>query len=513
MPEPSSAFTLLDWGVLILYLVLTTYIGVRLGRGQKDAKDYFVAGGEIPWWAVLFSIVATETSALTFISIPGLAYLGDFTFLQIAAGYLIGRVVVAYTLLPRYFEGELVTAYALLEQRFGLATRRFASVTFMVTRAFGDSVRLFATSIPVALILGGMVPEGWAGPASILVLSVFTLYYTYHGGIRAVVWTDVIQTGVYLVGGIGALFLIGGGVDGGWGRILGDADVAGKLRLFDFSLGFDRPHTLVAGLLGGAFLAMASHGADQIIVQRLLTANSLRDARRALIGSGVAVILQFTLFLFIGLGLWAFYEARVFPAPDKIFPTFIIEGMPPGMTGIVIAAILAAAMSTVSGSLNALAAATLHDLYAPFRGLPTGAAGLKLSRLFTLLWAVVLVGAALLYRAEGTPVVVIALSIASFTYGGLLGGFFLAMLWPRAIQRDAILGMGVGIFSMSIVVFAARIGTAIPALVAPLAPVTGIAWPWFVLIGTSVTLTVGILSSFTHAAPGASSTTALNGTP
>jgi SSS family solute:Na+ symporter len=497
----SSAFTALDWIVLVLYLVVTSAIGVWLGRGQKNAKDYFVAGGSIPWWAVLFSIVATETSALTFISIPGLAYLGDFTFLQVACGYLLGRIVVAYTLLPRYFEGNLVTAYALLEKRFGLGTRRFASVTFMVTRAFGDSVRLFATSIPVALILTGVLPAEWAAPGSILVLSVFTLYYTYHGGIRAVVWTDVIQTGVYLAGGVGALFLIANGVEGGWSRILTDAAAQDKLRFFDFSLGLGKPHTLIAGLLGGAFLAMASHGADQIIVQRLLTANSLGDARKALIGSGIAVIAQFTLFLFIGLGLWAYYEARVFPAPDRIFPTFIIEGMPPGMTGIVIAAILAAAMSTVSGSLNALAAATLHDLYTPLRGAPSDTEALRLSRLFTLIWGVMLVGAALLYKAEGTPVVVIALSIASFTYGGLLGGFFLAMLWPRAIQRDAILGMSVGIFVMSIVVFAGRLGTAFPALAPLLAPVTGIAWPWFVLIGTTVTLSTGILSSFTHAAP------------
>jgi Na+/proline symporter len=240
-------------------------------------------------------------------------------------------------------------------------------------------------------------------------------------------------------------------------------------------------------------------------VQRLQASGKLRDARRALIGSGVVVIAQFTLFLFIGLGLWAFYQARAFPAPDKIFPTFIIEEMPPGMTGIVIAAILAAAMSTVSGSLNALAAASLHDLYIPIRGTPSPSEGLRLSRVFTLIWACVLIGGALMYKAEGTPVVVIALSIASFTYGGLLGGFFLAMLWPRAIQRDAILGMGVGIFTMSIVVFAGRLSAAIPALAGPLAPLTGIAWPWFVLIGTSVTLTVGILSSFTHAAPRAAS--------
>jgi SSS family transporter len=489
MADTAQAFTRLDWVVLAAYLVGTTLLGVWLGRGQKDARDYFVADGAIPWWAVLFSIVATETSALTFISVPGLAYLGDFTFLQVAAGYLIGRVVVAYTLLPRYVEGELVTAYALLERRFGLATRRFASVTFMVTRAFGDSVRLFATSIPVALILSGVLPAAWAAPAAILVLGAFTLVYTYHGGMRAVVWTDVLQTFVYLGGGVAALALIGAGVDGGWSRILADAGAAGKLRVFDLSLGFDRPHTLAAGLLGGAFLAMASHGADQIIVQRLLTASSLRDARRALIGSGLAVIAQFALFLLIGIGLWAYFGTRTFASPDRIFPTFIIEGMPAGVTGIVIAAILAAAMSTVSGSLNALAAATLHDLYVPFRGAPTGAASLRLSRLFTLGWAVVLIGGALLYRVEGTPVVVIALSIASFTYGGLLGGFFLALLWPRARQRDAVLGMAVGILVMIVVVRS-----------------SGIAWPWFVLIGTSVTLAAGVLSSLTRAASPRAST-------
>ncbi len=501
MTPSANAFTAIDWAVLLLYLAGTTALGVWLGRGQKDARDYFVAGGRIPWWAVLFSIVATETSALTFISIPGLAYLGDLSFLQIATGYLLGRIVVAYTLLPRYVGGELVTAYALLEQRFGGLTRRFASVTFMVTRAFGDSVRVFATAIPVALILGPVVPAAYATPAAILALGATTLLYTYHGGMRAVVWTDVIQTFVYIGGGLGAVYLIGAGVDGGWTAILDRAGEAGKLRIFDPYLGMDRPHTILAGLLGGAFLSMASHGADQIIVQRLLTSGSLPEARRALIGSGVAVIAQFALFLLIGIGLWAFYDAQAFSAPDRIFPTFIIQEMPPVMTGIVIAAILAAAMSTVSGSLNSLAAATTHDLWVPFRGgVADGPRLLKVSKIFTLCWAAVLIGGALLYSAEGTPVVVIALSIASFTYGGLLGGFFLAMLWPRARQRDAITGMAVGIAVMSVVVFAGRLAAAFPALAGPLSPVVGIAWPWFVLIGTTITMTVGILSSFTHAA-------------
>lgn len=496
----SRQFTLLDLVVLVAYMGITVWLGIWLGRGQKSARDYFVADRAIPWWAILFSVVATETSALTFISIPGLAYLGDFTFLQVACGYLAGRLVVSAVLLPRYMQGELVTAYALLERRFGIATRRLASITFMVTRALGDSVRVFATAIPIGLIMGPVLPPHLVGPVSILILGAFTLLYTYHGGMRAVVWTDVLQTGVYLLGGVAALWLLGQGVEGGWSAILARAGEAGKLRVVDTALVIDRPHTLWAGLLGGAFLAMASHGADQLIVQRLLAANSLRDARRSLIGSGIAVIIQFAMFLFIGIGLWAFYEARQFPKPDEIFPTFIIEVMPPGMTGLVVAAILAAAMSTVSGSINSLAAATTHDIYLPLTGRSADDPGvLRVGKRFTLGWAVILVGGALLYKAQGTPVVVIALSIASFTYGGLLGGFFLGIWWPRAQQRDAITGMSVGIACMAIVVFAKQLGAAYPSLASSLGPFARIAWPWYVLIGTSITVLVGMISSLTHA--------------
>lgn len=498
----SGGFTTLDFLVLVIYMVSTTVLGMWLGRGQKSARDYFVADRNIPWWAILFSVVATETSALTFISIPGLAYATDLSFLQIALGYLVGRVVIAYTLLPRYFQGELVTAYALLERRFGLATRRFASVVFMATRAFGDSVRVFATAIPLALIVGPMFPTAPVMPLSILILGAFTLVYTYHGGMRAVVWTDVMQTGVYVLGGVAALYLLGAGVQGGWSGILDGAAAAGKLRIIDSYTGLDRPHTIWAGLIGGAFLSMASHGADQLIVQRLLAAHRLADARRALIGSGLAVILQFALFLVIGIGLWAFYGGQQFATPDEIFPRFIVEVMPAGLTGLVIAAILAAAMSTVSGSLNSLAAATVHDIYLPLTGRAGSDPGLlRVSRIFTLAWAVVLIGGAMLYRAQGTPVVTVALSIASFTYGGLLGGFFLGMLWRRALQRDAILGMATGILCMTFVVFARQLSAWIPSLGDILAPLATIAWPWYVLIGTSITLTVGICSSFTHGMP------------
>jgi len=495
----NGSFTALDFLVLVVYMLSTTALGIWLGRGQKSARDYFVADQEIPWWAILFSVVATETSALTFISIPGLAYATDLSFLQIALGYLLGRIVIAYTLLPRYYQGELVTAYALLERRFGTGTRRFASVVFMATRAFGDSVRVFATAIPLALIVGPMFPSAPVMPLSIIILGLFTLVYTYHGGMRAVVWTDVMQTGVYILGGLAALYLLGQGVSGGWSGIMDSAASAGKLRIFDSYTGLDRPHTIWAGLLGGAFLSMASHGADQLIVQRLLAAQRLADARKALIGSGVAVILQFALFLVIGVGLWAFYEGQPFATPDEIFPRFIVEVMPSGLTGLVIAAILAAAMSTVSGSLNSLAAATVHDIYLPLvGGRVSEATLLKVSKTFTLVWAVVLIGGAMLYRAEGTPVVTVALSIASFTYGGLLGGFFLGMLWARATQRDAILGMAIGILCMTFVVFARPLATLIPSMASILEPLATIAWPWYVLIGTSITLVAGIASSFTH---------------
>lgn len=498
----TGQFTLLDVVVLLVYMGLSTALGMWLGRGQKSARDYFVADQAIPWWAILFSVVATETSAITFISIPGLAYLGDFTFLQVATGYLLGRIVVSQVLLPRYFQGELVTAYSLLERRFGVATRRLASITFMVTRAFGDSVRVFATAIPIGLIIGPVLPPHLVAPVSILLLGAFTLLYTYHGGMRAVVWTDVLQTGVYLLGGVAALWLLGRGVTGGWSAILDQAGAAGKLRFLDTTLAIDRPHTVWAGFLGGAFLAMASHGADQLIVQRLLASANLRDARRALIGSGIAVIIQFAIFLFIGIGLWALYEGRTFARPDEIFPTFIIEVMPPGMTGLVVAAILAAAMSTVSGSLNSLAAATTHDIYLPLSGRSAeDPAVLRVGKLFTLGWAVILIGGALLYKAQGTPVVVVALSIASFTYGGLLGGFYLGLLWPRAIQRDAIIGIAVGVACMTFVVFARQIATAYPSLASALGPFARIAWPWYVLIGTSITVLVGMLSSLTHPAP------------
>ncbi|HEU4879616.1 MAG TPA: sodium:solute symporter [Gemmatimonadaceae bacterium] len=492
-------FTALDFFVLVLYLSGTTALGLWIGRKQKNSNDYFIAERSIPWWAVMFSIVASETSALTFISIPGLAYIGNLGFLQVVTGYIIGRVVVAFVLLPRYYKGELVTAYALLEKRFGLATRRFTSIVFMVTRGVADSVRVFATAIPVALILEGTVRPEYAKPLAILILGALTIIYTYKGGMKAVVWTELLQASVYVLGGISAIVLLGKSVPGGWGHIIDVAQTADKLKAIDVYTGLDRPHTVFAGLLGGAFLSMASHGADQLIVQRLLTARSLRDAQKAIIGSGFVVFAQFTLFLFVGIGLFVLFGGKTFPAPDAIFPAFILQYMPPGLVGLILAAILAATMSTHSGAINSLAAATTHDIYLPLsKRSVDDPQTLRFGKLSALVWGVALTGGALLYREQGTPVVVIALSIASFTYGALLGGFFLGILWRRAIQRDAILGMAVAIIVMSFIVFAKQLLPVLPSMTGVLTQFSKIAWPWYVLIGTTITMIVGMTSSLTH---------------
>ena len=504
-----TRFTTLDVVVLVAYLAGTTALGLYVGRRQRDAKDYFVADGAIPWWAVMFSIVASETSALTFISIPGLAYgaksgAGDLGFLEVVAGYIIGRFVVAGVLLPRYFAGNLVTAYALLETRFGLTTRRFTSIVFMVTRALADSVRVFATAIPVALIIGpSMTNQAYVMPTAVLILGLLTVLYTYKGGMKAVVWTELLQAGIYISGAVAAILILGHLVPGGWSSIWSTAGAAGKTRVLDFTFTLSKPHTVWAGLIGGAFLAMASHGTDQLIVQRLMSSRSLRDAQKAIVGSGFVVFVQFFLFLTIGLGLWVFYHARPFPTTDLIFPTFILEQMPPGLVGLIVAAIVAATMSTHSGAINSLAGATTHDIYLPItKRSVNDPQTLKMGRRFALGWGMVLTLGALLFPQDTkTPVVVVALGIASFTSGGLLGGFFLGIYWRRAIQRDALLGMSVAIATMAFIVFAKPIAATYPSLSSALAPFSNIAWPWYVLIGTTITLLVGIISSFTHSMP------------
>lgn len=466
----------LDVVVLVAYLLGVTAWGAWLGRGQRGAADYFLGSRNLPWWAVMLSVVATETSTLTFLSIPGVAYLGTLTFLQLTVGYLVGRMVVAAVLLPAYSRGELTTAYQLLEGRFGTGTRRFTSGIFMVTRLLADSVRLFATAIPLALL------TGWPYTASIAVIGALTLVYTYFGGIKAVVWVDAVQMGLYLLGAVAAGVALQGLVPGGWEAILARAGDAGKLQVLDFSLDPAVAYTFWAGLVGGAFLSMASHGTDQLIVQRLLTCRDLPSARKALVGSGFAVIVQFLIFLLLGLGLWAFYGGQAFERSDEIFARFIVDELPVGLTGLLIAGVLAAAMSSLSSSINSLASASAYDFWGPLTGHGSDEVRLlRAGRAFTLLWAGLLVGGAWIFLAlgEGTAAVEVALGIASLVYGGLLGAFALGTWSARADAASVRLGMALGIGGVTALWLFAR---------------AAVAWPWYVLLGSTVTVLVGHLA-------------------
>ena len=486
----NPAFTVLDAVVLMAYLVGVVGMGLWFGGRGRSANAYFLAGRAVPWWAICFSVVATETSALTFISVPGTAYTSDFWFLQLAFGYLIGRIAIAAFLLPRYFRGELDTAYQLLENRFGLHTRRYASVIFMVTRAFADSVRIFAAALPIKVLTG--LPY-WE---SILITGAVTVLYTYYGGLRAVIWVDVVQMLLYIFGGLVTLWILIRLVPAGWSGIMAYAADGDKLRVIHLEGGVASARWLFTGLIGGAFLSMASHGVDHMIVQRLLAAPSLKAARLAIVGSGVIVILQFVLFLLVGAGLYAYYQGRPFAVPDEIFPTFIVEGLPPGISGLIIAGILAAMMSTVASSLNSLASASTHDLYAPLAGRVGDQDHLfKVGRRFTLVWAAILIGGAMLFQLvqQGTPVVVIALQIASFTYGGLLGGFLLGLVNSRARQRDAIIGMTAAIAIMAMLWALKQFGAL--AEMGTIGRLLSFDALWFSLVGSVITVLVGSASA------------------
>lgn len=476
----------IDLVVIAVYLLASAWLGLRLSGRQRDVKDYFIGRRQLPWWAVCMSVVATETSALTVISVPGVAYLGNVTFLQVAVGYLIGRVAVAFLLLPRYYRGEMTTAYAYLGLRFGRGMQSTASVTFLFTRLLADGVRLFAAAIPMKIILDSLGLDV-SYFAIVAIMGVVTILYTFVGGIKAVVWVDVLQMGVYIVGGVVALVVIATSLDVNFLTVAADA---GKTQFLDFTSNpVSAPYATVTAVLGGALLSTASHGADQIIVQRLLGCRSLRDAQKAVIVSGVVVFLQFALFLTVGLALYSYFETATVAqlglnSSDELFPVFIVEGLPAGMAGLLLAGIMAAAMSTLSSSLSALSSSTMADLYEQFaRRKLDNTRALRLSRLFTLGWGLVFIGVAALFTGTDNPVVELGLSVASLTYGGLLGAFFLGLWVRRARQLDAAVAFCVAVATMSwLFLFQ-------PGL---------IGFTWYTAIGTGIVLGLGYLLSRRH---------------
>jgi SSS family transporter len=464
----------LDLVIVAAYLVGITLFGIRFRRGQHGIRDYFLGGRTAPWWALALSIVATETSTLTIIGTPALAFAGNLEFLQLVFGYLIGRVVITLTFIPHYFRGEFYTAYQLIEKRFGTRMKSVAASIFLVTRALGEGVRVAAIALVVSVVFGT------AERPAVLVVVALTLLYTFEGGMKAVIWTDVAQLVIYLSGSVVAFVLLLHKIPGGWAEVAQVAAAAGgKLRVFDFTFSLTQKYTFWSGLLGGTFLTMASHGTDQTIVQRLLAARSERESKAALLSSGVIILVQFTLFLLIGVMLYVYQQHVTLLAPgeraDRVFPTFVVREMPPGLAGLVIAAIFAVAMSNASGSLNSLAASSVVDFHR-LRGKATDDAQfLRLSRRMTLVWGLVLLAFGMV---KWGPVLEAGLTVISLPFGCLLGLFLLGTLNRRATAFGALVGMIAGLSAVLAVFF-----------------FTQVAFTWYVLVGTAATYAVGALIS------------------
>ncbi|MFO0960378.1 MAG: sodium:solute symporter [Isosphaeraceae bacterium] len=475
----------LDLAVILAYLAACTALGAGIGARSSGVRDYFLGERNVPAWAVMISIVATETSAVTFLSIPGKGFSGDLTFLQLAMGYILARFVIAIFFLPLYFRGEVETAYQVLQNRFGSATRRAASVLFLVTRTLASGLRLFlAAAVLVELfrrIQGRSAAEGWELPAAIAVIGFLTLIYTYLGGLKAVIWIDVVQFAIYIGAGLVALFVLGREVPGGWSSIVDQAQAAGKLRIFDFDNSLFKVQTFWAGVIGAMVLDTGSHGVEHLMVQRYLSARSQGQAAAALIASGFVVFAQFALFLMIGVGIWALYQAFPPDSPplkDQEFASFIVRYLPHGILGLVIAAILSVTMSTVSGALTATASSSVSDLYRPLFPDKDDRHLMRVSRVMTAFWGLAQVGVALAAISLQGRVIDNALAIAGFVTGILLGLFLLGMVSKKAGQAAAFVGMACGLVAVALVAFWAQV-----------------AYPWYALVGATTVVSVGLLVS------------------
>ena len=453
----------IDLVIIFGYLVGIVLFGAWFARKQKTTSDYFLGDRSVPWWAVAASIVATETSTITFISVPGIAFSrgGNFQFLQLVFGYLLGRIVIALLFIPSYFRGELMTVYQLLDRRFGGKIKVLAASLFVVMRNIADGIRLLLTAIVLAAVYTSFQPTANAEMiivASVVLIGVAMIVFTYFGGMEAVIWVEVIQLGIYIVGALAAAVILTTSIDGGLGAAVTTAMQYGKFSLFDFSFDFTRTFTFWAGLIGGCFLTMSTHGTDQYLVQRYLCTDRPKRAAAALLTSGAIVLGQFIGFLFIGVLLFAFYHpysdpgystaataAFPFTGGDRVFPDFITRYLPPGLSGLVVAAIFAAAMSS---SLNAIAATAMNDLYKPLRPSRSDQHYLKVSHLLTLLWGVVQIAVALVLRNKNRSALDLALSIASLINGPILGVFLVGVFLKRVSQPPALIGMVVSIATM-----------------------------------------------------------------
>ena len=462
---------LLDLTIIVAYLAAVVAAGFWFGRRQQTTSQYFTAGHSVPWWAIAASIVATETSTITFISVPGIAWAtgGDFRFLQLVIGYLLARVIIASLFMPCYFRGDLVTVYALLRTRFGNGVKALAASLFVVMRTIADGVRLLLTAYVLAAVFRSIGVSGVGVTAAIIGLGLVMIVFTLTGGIEAIVWIEVAQLVIYVGGAIAAAAVLIQNV--GLDEAIAAGSAADKFRLFDFSFDLTRNFTFWSGLIGGTFLTLSTHGTDQYLVQRYLCTDRPRSASKALLASGVVVLLQFAGFLFIGVLLFAFYgSAAPVTASDQVFPHFIANHLPVGLSGLVVAAILAAALSS---SLNSIAATVIADLYRPFVLRHSDRRDLLLSRVITVIAGIAQIVVGLLLQHQQRSALSTALSVAALINGPVLGVFFLAFM-KRAGSTAALVGMSAGLASVAWVAFA-----------------TPVAWPWYTMIGSLTTVAFG----------------------
>ncbi|MEI7933724.1 MAG: sodium:solute symporter [Chlorobiaceae bacterium] len=449
----------IDLAIIILFLLGNTLFGLWHGKSNKSSNDYFLGNHNLPWIVSMLSIVASETSVLTFVSVPGLAYRGDWSFLQLAMGYIIGRILVSAILLPMYFKHGVSSIYEIIGIRFGTGMQKVAALVFLVTRTLGDAIRFLAAGVVVQVV------TGWSLPLSVMIIGVVTLVYTLSGGIKAVVWLESFQFSLYLLGGVLSIVFLLHSIDKGLPEILMSLAVSGKLNIINTDPHFlTNPLTFFSAFIGGILLSLSSHGVDYMMVQRVLGCKNLSSARKAMIGSGFFVFFQFSVFLLAGSLISVFMHGAPMEK-DREFAFFIVHYLPAGLKGLLIAGVLSAAMSTHSSAINALASSTVNDILG-------GTASLGFSRIISFVWAIVLIIIALMFDAGNKAIVMVGLEIASFTYGGLLGLFLLS----KSKRHFHTASLATGLVASMAIVFVLKH--------------FGLAWTWYILVSVIINLII-----------------------
>lgn len=499
-------FNAADWTVVLVYLFGIIALGIWFGRDQKNTRDYFLGSKTIPWWGIGLSIVAAETSALTIISVPAMAFGGNMTFLQIILGYVLARLLLAVVMVPHYLRGEIYSPYQLLEQAFGVPARRLAAVFFLISETLAAGVRVYVAAIPVKLMLGDkLLGFGTGDPVlgAILLFVVLSLLYTYIGGVKAVIWTDAVQFVLFMAGGLFTLFYIPTLMEGGAPALFAKAAAAGKTHWFNTGFSMSMPFNIWMGVIGGTFVVLSSHGAEQLIVQRVLACKTVADGRKALALSAVVIFPLFLVFLLVGVMLWAYYQQTPMAIPipeikpgsgikanDYIYPIFMMTAVPHVLKGFLIVAILAAAMSSVSSALTSLASVSTMDLFKPLAGRERSETFfLNFSKASTIAWAALLIVVAYLSR-EVEYVLNAAFSLRGLTSGALLGALMLVLLWKKGGSAPVVAGCCVSLVAM---IFVSRYEWTQTTASGEILKVK-VAWPWFTLVGTSITLVVAWLT-------------------